>query len=176
MLRERRLAASAATALGLCLTLTACVPQGLAFRIDERLTFTSPEDRSTVSLPVTIDWEMRDFDVTGPGGDARDDAGYFAVFVDRSPMPPNEHLRWVARKDTSCRADDGCPDEEYLNARGIYTTTDTELVLEQLPRLGDDDDKRERHRAIVVLLDGEGRRIGESGFEIAFDVERSNDS
>lgn len=175
MLRERRPAAAAAAALGLCLALSGCVPQGLAFRIDERLTFTSPEDRSTVSLPVTIDWEMRDFQVVEPGTQPREDAGYFAVFVDRAPMPPNEDLRWIARKDTSCREDDGCPDEEYLNARGIYTTTDTELVLEQLPRLGDDDE-RERHRAIVVLLDGEGRRIGESGFEIAFDLERSDAS
>ena len=37
---------------------------------------------------------------------------------------------WVARKDDSCRESDGCPDEEYLNARGIYTTTKTELTLE----------------------------------------------
>jgi hypothetical protein len=161
-----------ATALaGLCAVLSGCVPQGLAFRVDERLTFTSPEDRSEVRLPVTIDWEIRDFEVTGPGGEVTKDEGYFAVFVDSSPMPPGKHLRWVARKDNSCRESEGCPDEEYLLARGIYVTTDTELVLEQLPRVGDED-RRERHRATVVLLDASGTRIGESAFEIAFDVNR----
>lgn len=158
---------------GLCAALSGCVPQGLAFRVDERLVFRAPEDRSTVTLPVTLDWDIRDFDVTGPGGEPREDAGYFGVFVDTTPVPPGKSLAWVARDDTGCRADDGCPDAEYLEARGIYTTTETELVLEQLPRLGNDDDRRERHRATVVLLDAEGRRIGESAFEVLFDLERS---
>ena len=160
---------------GLCVALTGCVPQGLQFRVDDRLSFNSPKDRSEVSLPVKIDWEVRDFEVTGPGDTPAKDKGYFAVFVDGSPMPPGKSLRWVARKDNSCRAADGCPDEEYLAARGIYVTQDTELVLEQLPRTGDED-RRERHRATVVLLDPTGKRIGESAFEIAFDVERSTGS
>jgi hypothetical protein len=178
--RPRRLAwltGLPAGVLALLLGLTACVPQGLAFRVDDRLTFITPEDRATVSLPVVIDWEIRDFEVVDPGTPADGgDAGYFAVFVDRAPMPPNESLRWLARKDTSCRPDDGCPDEEYLNARGVWTTTETELVLEQLPRTTDREDRKERHRAVVVLLDAQGRRIGESAFEITFDVERSPDS
>ena len=167
----RRRTATALTLIGACIALSGCVPQGLAFRVDERLTFTSPEDRAEVRLPVTIDWEIRDFEITGPGEEVAKDEGYFAVFVDTSPMPPGKHLRWVARKDNSCREGEGCPDEEYLNARGIYTTTDTELTLEQLPRIGDED-RRERHRATVVLLDGSGKRIGESAFEIAFDIDR----
>ena len=167
---------SALTVAVLCASLTGCVPQGLAFKIDDRLSFTSPADRSTVQLPVRLDWEIRDFDITEPGGEVRKGAGYFAVFVDASPMPPNKPLSWIARKDNSCRESDGCPDEEYLNARGIYTTTDTELVLPQLPRTTDREDRKERHRAIVVLLDAEGKRIGESAFEIAFDLERSTSS
>jgi hypothetical protein len=158
--RPRRLTPAAGLLLT-CLALAGCVPQGLAFRVDDRLTFVSPEDRSTVSLPVVIDWEVRDVDVDS-----------FAVFVDRAPMPPNETLRWLARKDTTCRADDGCPDQDYLSSRGVYTTTETELVLEQVPRTTDREDRKERHRAVVVLLDSEGRRIGESAFEVAFDVER----
>ena len=157
--------------LALCGALSGCVPQGLAFKIDDRLTFQSPEDRATVKLPVTLDWDIRDFEITSPGGDPRKDAGYFAIFVDSTPMPPGEPLRWLARKDNSCRAADGCPDEEYLLARGVYTTTDTELVIEQLPR-SSDEDRRERHRATIVLLDASGTRIGESAFEIAFDIDR----
>jgi hypothetical protein len=174
LLRLRRPLAAAVGALGLCVAVSGCVPQGLAFRVDDRLTFTSPESRSTVVLPVVLDWEIEDFEIVEPGrGEPRDDAGYFAVFVDRAPMPPNEPLRWIARDDDSCREADGCPDEEYLNARGVYPTTETRLVLEQLPRTTDREDRKERHRAVVVLLDAGGSRIGESAFEIAFAVERS---
>ena len=173
--------AAALVLAGLCAALSGCVPQGLAFRTDTRLTFVQPEERATVPLPVKIDWDIRDFEVVEPGarGSAEDgsrDRGYFAVFVDSAPMPPNKPLRWIARKDSSCREADGCPDAEYLAGRGVYTTTETELVLEQLPRIGNDDKRRERHRAVVVLLDPDGRRIGESAFEIAFDIERSSTS
>lgn len=150
---------------------TACVPQGLAFRLDDRLTITAPQDRAEVTLPVTIDWEVEDFDVVEPGTAPREGAGYFAVFVDRAPVPPGKTLAHVARKDTGCRPADGCPDAEYLASRGIYTTTDTQLVLEQLPR-GDDEDRRERHTATIVLLDGAGARLGESAFEVVFEVDR----
>lgn len=160
--------------IGLVAATTGCIPQGLAFKVDKRLTFQSPEDRATVSLPLTLDWDIRDFEITGLAGEPREDAGYFAVFLDSTPMPPGRMLRWIARKDTSCRPADGCPDEEYLIARGIYTTTDTELVLDQLPRTGGDDDRdrRERHRATIVLLNARGERIGESAFEVVFDVDR----
>lgn len=150
---------------------TACVPQGLAFRTDTRLTIIEPEDRATVSLPVTIDWDIRDFDIVEPGQEVQEDEGYFAVFVDRTPMPPGKSLRWIARNDAGCREADGCPDEDYLTALGIYTTTETELTLEQLS-LNATDGRRERHRATIVLLDAEGHRIGESAFEVAFDIDR----
>jgi hypothetical protein len=168
----RRRMTTACAVLLLCGALTGCVPDGLAFRTDTRLTIIEPEDRSTVTLPVTIDWDIRDFGIAEPGDEVREGEGYFAVFIDRSPMPPNEHLRWIARKDNSCRESDGCPDEEYLAARGIYTTTETELTLDQLPRTTDDDDRRERHRATIVLLDASGARIGESAFEVLFDLDR----
>ena len=157
--------------LGVTAALSGCVPQGIAFKIDDRLTFQSPEDRATVKLPVTLDWDIRDFEITEPGGEPRKDAGYFAVFVDSSPMPPGKSLSYLARKDNGCRPADGCPDEEYLLVRGIYTTTETKLVIEELPR-SSDQDRRERHRATIVLLDASGNRIGESAFELAFDIDR----
>ena len=169
----RQRIATALGLLGLCGALSGCIPQGLAFKVDDRLTFTAPEDRAELTLPVTLDWEIRDFAITPPGGKAREDAGYFGVFVDTTPMPPGETVRSIFRKDTGCRESDGCPDEEFLNARGIYTTTDTELVLAELPR-SDDEDRRERHRATIVLLDASGARIGESAFEIAFDIKRED--
>lgn len=150
----------------------ACIPQGQAFKVDKRLSIMTPQERSTVRLPVRVDWTIKDFTVTGPGRGG--EGGYFAVFVDASPMPPGKAMHWVARKDDSCRESDGCPDEEYLNARGIYTTTKTELTLSQLPRTGSSDDgsKRERHRVTIILLDPAGKRLGESAFEVAFTLDR----
>jgi len=157
-----------------CLLLVAgCVPQGLAFRIDDRLTITSPENRATVSLPFTVSWEMRDFTVVGPGGSpAGDKAGYFAVFVDQAPQPPGKKLSWIARKDRTCRPADGCPDAEYLATRHIFSTTDTHITFQQLPRPSGDSKRKERHAITVILLDPSGRRIGESAFQVDVVLDR----
>lgn len=155
--------------------LTGCVSQDLAFRVDDRVEIVTPADRAEVTLPVTLEWEVEDFEVVGPGAEVRDDAGYFAVFVDTSPVPPGKTLAHVARDDRGCREQDGCPDAEYLSSRGIWTTTETRLVLDQLPRTSDDD-RRERHTATIVLLDGSGTRIGESAFEVVFEVDRGEQS
>ena len=53
-----------------------CTSEGLAFRVDERVTITSPADRATVELPLRLVWKVRDFDCN------------FAVFVDQAPMRP----------------------------------------------------------------------------------------
>ena len=146
------------------------MPQGLAFRLDDRVQITAPADREEVELPVTLRWSVEDFEVVQPGTEVREDAGYFAVFVDRAPVPPGKTLAWIARNDSGCSESSGCPDAEYLSSRGIYTTSETQLVLEQLPR--GDEGKRDRHTATIVLLDGSGARIGESAFEVVFEVER----
>ena len=172
MLRRCRTRVAGLSA-ALSLLATGCVAQGLSFRVDDRLTIEAPEARSEVTLPVTIRWKVEDFRVVDPGSDAApsDDAGYFGVFVDRTPQPPGETLAWVARKDRSCRKADGCPDAEYLAARNIYSTSETEIRFEQLPR-PNDEDKKERHNVTIVLLDSEGRRIGESAYYVEFVVTR----
>lgn len=160
------LAVLGALALGGCST-------DVAFRTDRRVSFTSPADRSTVTLPLTLTWTVRDFRVERPSAAPPGmDAGYFAVFVDRAPVPPGQPLRYLARDDRRCRPADGCPNAAYLQARGVYTTTVPRLTIEQLPR-SLDTTTRERHTAIVVLLDTSGRRIGESAFQLDFDVRRS---
>ena len=172
--RSGRTAAQLALSTALGLTLSGCAPEGLAFRVDERLRFVTPEDRATVSLPLTIDWDIRDFEVISPGGEPTKDAGYFAAFVDTTPMPPGESLRWVGRKDNACEnTPQECLTAEYLSIRGVYPTSETKLVLKQLPLTGAEE-RRERHRVTIVLLDASGSRIGESAFELAFDIERKD--
>lgn len=154
------------------LTSAACLPEGQSFRQDKRVSIVAPVDRQEVSLPVTLRWTVDDFDVVAAGGEVRENAGYFAVFVDRAPMPPGEDLTWLARKDKSCRPSEGCPDEVYFSRLGVYTTSDTELVIDQVQ--GRDTDRRDRHTATIVLLDADGKRIGESAFKVNFDLEKEN--
>jgi hypothetical protein len=118
-------------------TASACVSDGLAFRIDERVTIVAPEEREQVTLPLTIDWEVEDFD------------GTFAVFVDRAPIAPGDPL----------------PDDLPT---GVFATDDTEVVLESLPATSADD---EVHVATIVLVGRDGRRAGESAFDVKFEVE-----
>jgi hypothetical protein len=149
------------------------MPQGLDFRVDDRLTITSPKARAEVTLPLTVSWDVRDFTVVGPGGpSAGAKSGYFAVFVDQAPQPPGKKLSWVARKDRTCRPADGCPDAQYLAARYIFSTTDTHITFEQLPRPAGDKFK-ERHSITVVLVDPAGKRIGESAFQLDVTVKRN---
>lgn len=157
--------------LALALVLTGCAISGLAFRVDDRVTIVEPGDRATVTLPVTVTWTVRDFDVTGPSADVRPDAGMFGVFVDRSPQPPGEPLAWLARDDDSCRPADGCPDDRWFNDRSVFVTSQPTITLATLARpvnlRG-----AERHEVTIVLLDGQGHRIGEAAWHVTFVVDR----
>lgn len=149
--------------LALTLLGNGCGLSGLAFRQDDRLSFVSPGDRDEVTLPVTVTWRVEDFDVG-------EDAGSFAVFVDRAPQPPGKTLAWLARNDDACRADDGCPDADWFAERDVFPTTDSEIVIDRLPARSDD--RREYHEVTVVLLDEDGRRVGETGWTLEFQVTR----
>jgi hypothetical protein len=155
--RAARVAAVAALALP-----GGCSVSGLNFREDTRVDIVAPADRAEVTLPVTIEWTVHDFD------------GTFAVFVDRAPQPPGRSTAWLFRNDDGCVPSSGCPDAGYMEARGIYLTDQTRVVIEGIPRLTGDD-VRERHEATVILLDEHGERSGESAFSVEFEVEREND-
>jgi hypothetical protein len=164
-----RLRASACL-IGLALLASSCA-HGLAFAQDRRLEITRPKGSAKVTLPLTVRWSMKDFSVTGPDGNSDPNAGYFAVFLDRSPVPPGKPLSWITRDDVRCRRIPGCPDEGYLEDRHVYATSDTELVIRLLPDLGTNSG-RETHEVTVILLDGRGRRIGEKAWYKTFFFDR----
>jgi hypothetical protein len=149
---------------------SACVSSNLSFRVDKRLHITSPKNRSEDSLPVHLAWTIRDFAVKSSEGGS---GGSFAVFVDRSPVPPGKPLSWLGRNDSECRSKPTCPDAAYLAQLGVYETTDTSLVLKAIQ---DDDptstDKTSRHDATIILLDDSGKRIGEIAYNVTFDLKR----
>ncbi len=160
-------------AVVLCLIMSGCTLD-VSFTEDDRVSIVAPADRSIVRQPVEVAWEFTDFVVTGPGEVDTDDGGYFAVFVDRNPVSPGKLLSSIADDDPSCRRTPDCPDETYLNTRGVYTRTETTL---QLPLLVDTR-PRERpetsdwHEVTIVLVNPVGRRIGESAFSVRFVVDR----
>jgi len=156
--------------LGLALLASSCA-HGLAFTQDRRLEITRPNSSAKVTLPLTVRWRMKDFRVTGPDGNSDPNAGYFGVFLDRSPMPPGKPLSWITRDDVTCRRIPGCPDESYLEGRHVYATSDTELVFRLLPDLRTNSG-RETHEVTVILLDGRGRRIGENAWYRTFFYDR----
>lgn len=150
----RRLAAIVLIAL-----LPGCSVNGLNLRQDDRVSIVAPEDRSDVDLPVTVRWTARDFD------------GTYAVFVDRSPVPPGRTLDWLARNDDVCRQTKGCPDTTWFADRNVLRTTSNSVTIDRLPDTARDN-RRDRHEVTVVLLDQKGRRIGESAFRVEFQVRR----
>jgi hypothetical protein len=146
----------------LCLAvLPACSRlDGLAFREDTRVDVVAPHDRAKVALPITVRWTSR-----AP-------VHLFGVFVDRSPMPPGKTLDWFARDDDACKGTPGCPSVEYLAERNVFSTTRPSFTVERLLDTQRDGQRREFHEVTVVLLDGAGRRIGESAWSVEFQVKR----
>lgn len=153
------------------LTLAGCQVGQLQFKNDHRLTFLAPAARHRVTAPVTIRWSMKDFQAVGLDGSRDRSRGVFAVFVDRAPMPVGKDLKWLAKGDNGCLRDPRCPDAQYLADRGVHLTTDTFLTLDVLPRAADGVGD-EQHYVNVVLLDGTGRRIGESAWYRPFTSKR----
>jgi hypothetical protein len=167
--RPPQRASIAAAVLAMALLLPGCAVKGLGFREDDRVKIVSPKNHSTLKLPVTVRWTTKDFRVTGPGGSPTDDAGYFAVFLDRSPQPPGETVEWLAKDDPTCFRSRGCPDAAWFTDHNIFPTTATSFTVDVLPTRTKED-LRTLHEVTVVLLDAAGRRIGESAFWVDFRV------
>lgn len=150
-------------ALMLAVVLPACAVTGLSFVQDDRVRIVEPEPNAKLSLPFEVRWDVEGYD------------GSFAVFIDRSPVKPNQTLEaLVPERDTVCRTDPDCPDAEWLADRNVYVTTDTSLMLEHLPDRRENDSTGDRHELTIVLLDEDGRRSGESAFTREFLVERDD--
>ncbi len=175
MANGRRLA-RVAVGLVTVLTLAGCGLthlQDLNFRADKRLHFLSPQDRSTVQPPVTIAWRMDDFRTAAQGsGPPSHDAGYFAIFVDQTPIKPGHTMDDVASDDPFCKQSPTCPDSDYLAQHDIYTTTKTSIEIPVIANLPGNKEKLQLHTITIVLMDTSGHRIGESAWELGVRIRK----
>ena len=146
----------------------------LSFKEDERVDIVAPGDRDKVSLPFDVRWTVEGFEVVGADGSDRKDAGYFAVLLDTTPMPPGADLEYFARDDTSCVRTPGCPDRQYLADRNIYVTEEASFRVETLAdtRPTDRPGAVDDHEITIVLLNGRSQRIGEGAFRVKVIVDR----
>ena len=155
----------ALAALGL--TLAGCRSDDLALRAEDGLAIERPGEMESVELPVTVRWRAEGVrpraDLTGPGP-------FFAVFVDRAPVPAGTGLRTLM--DDDCREDPDCPDLAWFAERDIYITGEPSITLRRLPQVGSGTrtGADNAHRVTVVKIGGDGVRIDEAASTVEFEV------
>jgi hypothetical protein len=132
----------------------------LEFEQDRRLTFVSPASNALTHTPVRLAWTMKGFSTTGPH------AGLFAVFVDHQPVKVGHSVDSVLPKGT-------VPTPALLAEANVYVTASDHVTLHTVPDLDYDRSSRQRHDAIVILLDSKGDRLNESSWTREFDLPRS---
>ncbi len=148
--------------------LAGCSVNNINFQQDERVEIVQPRDREDVRLPLTIEWIFEDSRLAAQSGE---DGVLFGVFVDRSPMAPGQDVTSLA--DEECRRVAGCPDSEWLRQRNVYLTSGTSLPVETITQpVGGPRRDRELHKVVIVLLDQQQRRVGESAFSVEFFLAR----
>ena len=158
-----------ATLLACSVVLSGCTNYSqLQFTNDKRLHFLAPKNESVQKAPVVLTWTMSDFTVAGQGqAPVSRHTGYFAIFIDRSPVKPGQSLKSLDSTDHTCRTTPACPTASFLSGIQVYTTTQDSYTLPTVNSTGGTG-KFQRHAAVIVLIDTSGHRIGESSWEVDF--------
>ncbi len=144
--------ASAVGLLVVTVLLAGCRTSGLYF-VKTQLRILSPQDSSTVTLPLRITWTA---------GNLYRPGDRFAVFLDSNNMiKVGQNIS--ALLPQSCRVLVTCSHTSYLQQANVWLTSKPTLVLPTLPRtsLTDQSVGKEYHTATVIILSASGVRIGE---------------
>ena len=157
--RSVRVMALLAVALPAVALPAGCGFEGLDFVVDDRVDITSLDDRDETDLPIELTWT---FD-----GPFEGDEAAFAVIVDRTPPPPGRDLDSLLDDDPACDGPQGCPDG-YLERNRVYVTTDTTILLDNVAEGTAAQEARGFHEVTIVLVDDQGRRVGELAESVRF--------
>ena len=140
-----------------------CSAQGLVLQQPTQIKNLQPEQFSNTKIPVKVSWDQARPLRAGER---------YMVFVDRNPMAPDESIR--ALTDDTCKATPGCPDKAYLNQNFIFPTKGTSIAIPILPFQGayPVNDLYDLHRATIVIVGADGRRVGEEYWTTSFYANR----
>lgn len=138
----------------------------VSFRADHRLSIEHPSPEDVVGLPLVVRWSADDVDLS--------DGTHFALFIDRPPVPPDREVRLrVCTEGEKLPPQIGefrkkCEDERLRIAFARDTSFGIPCIA---PRFDAPERRRNSHTLTVVLVDAEGRRIGQAADSVNFDVD-----
>jgi hypothetical protein len=164
VLRRRRRWLLPLVIVFVAVAMTSCRLSGLQFTNNAQLKITEPSNLGTVKLPVTIRWRA-------PGLGRADGVAKFAVFLDGAPLlAVGQDLDDLA--DPECKLTPGCPDKSYLEQEDVFLTSSHSIRFDQLPNDSEVDGpgSPNLHEVTIMLLDRQGRRIGEGAWTVQFVV------
>lgn len=138
----------------------------VSFKAEHRLDVEAPEPEAEVQLPVTVRWTADDY--------PRHEGEHFALFVDRAPIAPDREVRFrVCTEGEKQPPQLGqlrkpCKDDRET----IFLTTRTSFAFDCFePRFTAPKRERNKHTVTIVLLDRDGRRIGEDASSVRFEID-----
>jgi hypothetical protein len=156
-----RLGSSLTIMAALAVAVVAVSACGGSFRADTTVSITSPEPLTTVNVPFTTTWTSS----AGP-------ALRYALFVDKTPIPPGHTMRDLA--DTSCKRVPGCyPDPTLLAGLGVYLTRQNQFQIQTLPTAVGmtGHENPPIHTITIILFSGtgtKGHRVGDGAWQVEF--------
>lgn len=150
-------------ALAALLACASCQFRQFQFTRDNRVHIAAPTEDQLVGVPFTVRWTWHDFTISDPAGPATRHSGYFGVFIDSEPPAPGRLVSSLFRSDKECQQRPGCPGAADYQQRGIYFSREGTVTVTDRAMLSTTSDP-EQHTVTIVLLDRDGRRIGETAW------------
>jgi hypothetical protein len=143
----------------------------ISFSADRSLSIQHPRPEDEVGLPLEMRWSA--------GGVDLSDGSHFALFVDRPPVPPDREVRQrVCTEGEKLPPQLGefrkqCKDDRLTV---FFTNRPSFRFSCFVPRFDAPKRARNTHTVTVVLLDADGRRIGQAADSVKFDVDDADAS
>lgn len=154
------------------LALTAgCDTSGFAFKVDKSITITAPKARSEVSRPLLVRWTDSQPPARPRVAPNDPKAEYYAVFLDRSAMPPRKRLSSLVKGIVKCSDIKGCPTKQQLEDLGVFLVARPSLSIPFVRDLRSTSrgGTKDVHELTVVRMRGD-QRSGESAYLQTFFV------
>ena len=159
-------------AFAITVVMTGCgitdVQAPVTLRSDNRLKMVSPDNEEKVGLPVTVKWEVKDFDLSN--------GNHFGVFVDKAPLGARKDMRWrictEQEKQPIQPGEDRRPCKD--DRKQVFLTPEPSYTFECFePKVNAPERTRYQHEITVILLDVNDARVGEAATTVVVEVDEA---